>query len=39
MGHRYVLKLLLVKNHKISNDLAATAAGEKISTDMESLEF
>jgi hypothetical protein len=29
----------LVKNHKIANNSATTEAREKISTDLESLEF
>jgi hypothetical protein len=29
----------LVKNHKIANNSATTEATEKISTDLESLEF
>ncbi len=30
---------LSVKNHKISNNSTTTEAGEKISADLESLEF
>jgi hypothetical protein len=29
----------LVKNHKIANNALATEAGEKVSTDLESVEF
>ncbi len=39
MGPRYVLQLYLVKNHKIAKNSTTTEAKEKISTDLESLEF
>jgi hypothetical protein len=38
MGIRYVLQLL-VENNKIANNSATTKDREKISTDLESLEF
>jgi hypothetical protein len=39
IGPRYVLQLLLSKNHKIADDSARTEAREKISAYIESLEF
>jgi hypothetical protein len=33
MSPRYVLKIYLVKSHKITNNSATTEAREKISTD------
>jgi hypothetical protein len=39
IGPRYVLQLLLVKNHKVANNSATTKAREKISTYLESVEF
>ncbi len=38
-GHGYVLKLFLVKSHKIANISTANCAQEKMSTDLESLEL
>jgi hypothetical protein len=32
-------KLYLVKNHKIANNATIAKAREKVSTDLESLEF
>jgi hypothetical protein len=40
MGFGYVLQLLFSeKNHKIANNSTTTEAREKISTDLESIEF
>ncbi len=38
-GPGYVLKLFLVKSHKIANITTANCAQEKMSTDLESLEL
>ncbi len=38
MGPRYVMWLILVKNHKIANSATTTKARKKC-TDMESLDF
>jgi hypothetical protein len=38
MGPRYVL-VYLEKNHKIAKNSTTTKAKEKLSTDLESLEF
>jgi hypothetical protein len=37
--NRYVLNLLLVKNHKIAKNSTTTKGREKIRIDLESLEF
>jgi hypothetical protein len=39
LGLRYALQLLLSENPKIANNSTTTKAIEKISTDLESLEF
>jgi hypothetical protein len=39
MVPRFVLQLLFIKNHKIANNSTTSKAREKISTDLESLEF
>jgi hypothetical protein len=39
MGTGYVLLLLFIKNHKFANDSTTAEASEKISADLEYLEF
>ncbi len=39
MGPRYVLHIFIVKNDKIANNSSATKAREKITTDLESIDF
>jgi hypothetical protein len=39
MNAGYVLQLLFSKNHKIVNNSTTIEAGEKISIDLESLDF
>jgi hypothetical protein len=39
MGIRYVLQLLLGEKKQIANNSTTSKAGEKISTDLESLEL
>jgi len=39
MNSRYLLQLLFSKNHKFANNSTTIEAGEKISTDLESLDF